>query len=463
MTPRYSLFALLLVTALLRGGMLWVMRENLDEDRDAYREIAENLATYRVFGLGNEGQPRPTAYRPPLYPVLLAKLAGEGLAVTPLRVAILHWLLGMGTVGLTWVVAGKMRDRGQKREVWLPVVTSLLVACDPILLHWSTFVMTETLATFLAVLALYTLVRFHFDRRPLNAAFAGCALGLAVLCRPTFLPWAGLCGLGLLFLQASGGRQPSDTKAASKEALIIQYARCFANLAAFGLVAAIVVSLWGYRNYQQFGKPIITTTHGGYTLYLANNEYFYHHQWNDRSGMPWNPSEKILLPSDDYDNDPSSFENVEWMLKWDAYGYNSKNWKRPYELVIDDVLYDAAIGDLSSNPLMFAYSCLYRISQLWSPLPHKLMADESGSRALLRYATCVWYLGVFAAAIAGIWQLKGKLLRSPWIWGVLLCLVFTGVHTFYWSNMRMRAPLMPVVALVAAFGVSKAAKMTKSE
>jgi hypothetical protein len=33
---------------------------------------------------------------------------------------------------------------------------------------------------------------------------------------------------------------------------------------------------------------------------------------------------------------------------------------------------------------------------------------------------------------------------------VLLCLVFTGVHTFYWSNLRMRAPLMAFVACVAA-------------
>jgi hypothetical protein len=36
------------------------------------------------------------------------------------------------------------------------------------------------------------------------------------------------------------------------------------------------------------------------------------------------------------------------------------------------------------------------------------------------------------------------------VWGVLLCVAFTGVHAFYWSNLRMRAPLMPFVAVVAA-------------
>ena len=113
-SSRYALLSVLFFAALLRGGVLWVMQGNLNEDRDAYREIAENLATYRVFGLGKDGEPRPTAYRPPLYPVMLAKLAGEGLQVTPLRVALLHWLLGMGTVWLTWLVAEKLGDRGQQ-------------------------------------------------------------------------------------------------------------------------------------------------------------------------------------------------------------------------------------------------------------------------------------------------------------------------------------------------------------
>ena len=30
----------------------------------------------------------------------------------------------------------------------------------------------------------------------------------------------------------------------------------------------------------------------------------------------------------------------------------------------------------------------------------------------------------------------------------------TAIHTLYWSNLRMRAPLMPVVALAASAGAA---------
>ena len=40
------------------------------------------------------------------------------------------------------------------------------------------------------------------------------------------------------------------------------------------------------------------------------------------------------------------------------------------------------------------------------------------------------------------------------IWGLLLCFTFTAVHALYWSNMRMRAPLMPFICLMAASGIA---------
>ena len=57
-------------------------------------------------------------------------------------------------------------------------------------------------------------------------------------------------------------------------------------------------------------------------------------------------------------------------------------------------------------------------------------------------------------ATAGVWFLRGKIFAAPWVWGTLLVLSITGVHAFYWTNMRMRAPLIGVVALAAAYGLT---------
>jgi hypothetical protein len=189
-----------------------------------------------------------------------------------------------------------------------------------------------------------------------------------------------------------------------------------------------------------FGKPIITTTHGGYTIHLANNDDFYSHITDFEKTTPWDSLEfdrRNKKPSL-IDEINAAIDGAEWVV----------------EISTDRRHYERAMQTIKARPVMFAYSCLYRVAQFWSPLPNKLTADESWKRALLRYATCAWYLGVYAAAMAGVWRQRGKLLRSPWIWSVLLCLVFTGVHTFYWSNLRMRAPLMPFVAIVAAVGAA---------
>src|SRR5438105_6097277 len=107
---RWTLIGLLIFTLLVRGSVLWAMRGNLQQDPDAYREIAENLLRYGEFALGKPSGTgagevvTPTAYRPPLYPVVLSNLpAADGQHVSLFKVAALHLLLGVATVWLTWL------------------------------------------------------------------------------------------------------------------------------------------------------------------------------------------------------------------------------------------------------------------------------------------------------------------------------------------------------------------------
>jgi hypothetical protein len=455
---RLWIAGLLLFTALVRGGVLWAMRENLQQDPDLYREIAENVLQYGVYGRGREGPPTPTAYRPPLYPIALTNLqTTDGEHVSLWKVAVFHLLLGMGTVWLTYATASRLSSptfhvgqiggqtstsagesaTGQRRWYCLahtecgPTLAALLVACDPILLNQQTLLMTETLATLLAILALWCLVRFSNHRYWWNAALAGGAIGLAALCRPTFLPWLGLVGLAMLI--SDFGFRISDLRR--------WFRRALPNFVALSVAAAAVMSPWVIRNQREFGKPILTTTHGGYTLALGNNGEFY--QWLQRDvDGPWE--------SDVFDFKLQFFA----MLRAYRPPLSYRDADSPAgELSRDAFAYDYAHDAMHENPTMVAVAALYRVGQLWSPMPHKLTADDSTSRRALRYPTAVWYCSVYVLAAVGAWRLRRRLFRQPWVWGVLLCLAFTAVHTLYWSNLRMRAPLMPFVALVAAAGV----------
>ena len=455
---RLAAAGLLLFTLIVRGGVLWAMRDNLRQDPDAYREIAENILAHGVYGLGKDGPPRPTAYRPPLYPILLSNLpAADGKHVSLVLVAVVHVLLGVATVWLTYLTARRMVGSSRReepganaisaaapvphgvRDLLCPAVAAILVACDPILLNQQTLMMTETLAAFLAVLALWCLTRVGGAARVpsadgtrsvpttcwWNAGLAGGAIGLAALCRPTFLPWLGMIAVAMI---ADCGLRIAEWRTRSLRAV--------ANVTALVVIAAAVMSPWAYRNYKEFGKPILTTTHGGYTLLLGNNDWFYDWLEKGAADLPWKP-----------DTNPDlTLGGTDLLLAMDRGSLVAIPQGEP---AVDRRSYEIAWREIDRRPSSFRRSCLYRIRQLWSPLPNKLTADESTGRRLMRYATAAWYCGVYALAAVGIWRLRWQLVRQPWVWGVMLCLTFTAVHTLYWCNLRMRAPLMPFVALVA--------------
>ena len=467
---------------LIRCGVLWLTPDALQNDPDDYLRLATNLVDYGTFGSGRV----PTAYRPPLYPMVLTGCVLVGAhdsATVIVAVMILHVLLGAATVGLTYLL-GRCWGLGRRGAA----VAALLVACDPILLASSSLVMTETLATFLATAGLLALTwaeqggttstviagsqRLPENCRPpshipgavgsrlfLPQMAAGIVLALAALCRPAFLLWtlaagvvctAKVSGLRVPLLRRSSAGGDPQPSTACKQA--VAHGKV-ASAAAFALGALLVLSPWAIRNQIQFGRPIVTTTHGGYTLLLANNPDFY--DWL-RSGS--------------------------WGSVWQADEFNY-NWdlRRPRdESQADRQAYAEAWQAIRAQPGTFLYACAVRIGRFWSPLPHRVTADETQFHRLSRYAVALWYLPEFALALLGIWSARrgeereergegkrerGRVFPSPApdppsphppsarLWAFLLVACLLAGHVVYWTDMRMRAPIMPVVAIFAAAGL----------
>ena len=458
---------LILLALTVRCGVLAISPRALEDDPDGYRAVAENLLRHGTFGEGNV----PTAYRPPLYPLMLAPC----LAMGPwgrAAIGVLHVGLGVATVWLTFRVAQRW---GLGR--WA-LTAALLAALDPILLRQSTLIMTETPAAFLAVAALALLTAT--GRRPSagRALAAGACVALAALCRPAFLPWLGLAAVVLPWSACKAhGLQPVGFTGSE----VIHF-RVFKVSLSFIIGAAIVLAPWVVRNQLQLGRPIVSTTHGGYTLWLANNPDLYEHLRTGAWGSLWNADEF----------------NRAWRA--DAPRASPAD-----ELAADRLAYSRAWEAIRAQPGMFLYSCMVRVGGLWTPLPHQLSPDEAPTTRMARYAVAVWYAGELLLAAVGAMLLvqagakrgrtglkpvphskssevfkssevcaesagllagegpgEGALTltlsqreRGPgWIWGLLLVVCFTGVHTLYWTDMRMRAPLVPVVAMGAAAGVA---------
>src|SRR5581483_5895335 len=88
--------SLVLLAVFVRGGVLVAQYDRLSADPDGYRSLAQNLLERGTLGRGNQ----PSAYRPPLYPIVLAGcLAGPWKPET--AIALVHFALGLATVAIT--------------------------------------------------------------------------------------------------------------------------------------------------------------------------------------------------------------------------------------------------------------------------------------------------------------------------------------------------------------------------
>lgn len=449
----------------IRMAVITANSDSFREDPDAYRSLATTWARTGVYGLmGTDGEAVPTAYRPPLYPWLLSWLVMPNNARSEwLGIAVSHAVLGTLTCWLTFKIGLRL-----SLSQTISAIAVGLVLVDPILLRQSTLVMTETLATFLGVLAWWLAIarrpwfgRWQEDneqregdasqhklhhrmvapdgllRHPIvGSLLLGVALGLACLCRPTALAWLVLWLIGI-----SAGRflfRESDN---------VWRWRMGMNWIVLVVAFGAILGDWGIRNQNMLGHAVVTTTHGGYTLYLANNPVLYAH----------------LRSSGSREWDEEAF-HTRWRDERSAIDGSG-------EIASDRLANRLAMETIRSEPWVFLRGCAVRLGWFWAMWPSGRQAGPT-----VRWGIFLWYVAVYLFALIGIvsglraWhtglrddgaalnrQTRLNRLRFAWFgWapGIALVLSLMMVHSVYWSNMRMRGPAVPVVSFVAACGIA---------
>ncbi len=393
-----------IVLAVVVRSALWVPRfsEPL-EDPDKYLTLARSLAD----GQGFEILGRPSAYRPPLYPVMLVPVVRTSPRFQVWGIAGLHLILAAGTVGLTWRAARRW-GLGPLRAA----TAAVLVALDPVLAIQSRSVMTETLAAFLLAGALNALATTGWK----SGAISGIWLGLAGLCRPSTLACAVLCGLaGLIFGPGTRRQRISRTLA-------------------MGTMVILVLAPWAIRNARVFGEPVWTTTHGGYTLALANNPEYYRNVLNGPPGAVWTgPSQRVWA------------ERLYRSLK----GLNEPEGDRQIRR--------QTVEFIREHPQDFLRASAARLARFWGLAPAGAVYSWP-----IRLATFAWTLPFWAAVAISLRS------RPLWTWPAVACLAqvvaLSLVHTVFWTDLRMRAPVVPALALMAAHaGLGSGKPETESE
>ena len=431
--PR-ALFAVLALGVALRLGILALQSEHLQHDTDAYLAIAGQFASGNGFaGIGGS----PTAYRPPLYPLLLAAVLALGGGTT--AIGVVQVVLGALTVWLAYEIGRKLvPGRGA-------LIASGIVAVDPLLVQYTVFTMTEVLCAFLVSLLLLVSYSRIEARRHL---LVGVVFGLSALARPTMWSFGGL--VLMYWIVARVVRHRGFLKGRLTGTV---------REVPWGLLigTAVIVAPWGVRNLVVFGKPILTTTHGGYTLLLGNNPVFYREvvaapwgtTWSHQSREAWRSSLDRKMAA----HDPPIVSETE----------------------ADAWMYRQARENITAEPGLFVRSCWLRFRRFWNIVPLEAAVEPirgawmqlcgragseewcgstaNGVVASVRWGVGGFYVLVTGGMVAGLVRL-GRAEWRRWMPLVLLIASFTLVHLFYWSNTRMRAPLVPVIALLAARGVS---------
>ena len=393
--PSYQwwLLALILAGTLVRAGLIAKDFGPVD-DPDNYLPLAKSLWNGEGFSING----RPTAYRPPLFPILLVPV----VAILPEHIALGMALLQLTLGGLTILLTAEASRRWSGSTL-AALLSAAIVAFDPVLVSQARPVMTETLAALLAAVSLWGFAR----KGDSGAILGGVGFGLSALCRPSIWPAVGLSVIGVLLL--GDGSRPARLRYA-----VLMLGACL-----------LTVAPWGIRNAMMLGEPILTTTHGGYTLFLANNPVYYKEVLNAPAGTVWTGHNQWL-----------------W---WDSVNRDTKGMREPDA---DRFARRAALRFIAEQPADFARASAARLGRFWGLAPAGAVYPR-----WLRIVSAAWTLPLWIGLAFGL--SRRDLWRWPMVVAPSLILGLSFVHTFFWTDLRMRASIVPAIAVIVPLSIRR--------
>lgn len=402
---RRILWTILVVGISVRIAAMILLSDSLVNDRDGYLGLGERIALGE--GMIREDSGAPTAFRPPLLPLALA--VGRQACAPAFTVAAVNLL---ATLGIFWATFRLEHRLFRDQDSWRTAFVMGVIAVDPLLILYSTQPMTEILATWLMLM---TIERFFAMRE--HARVGGCldlgfCSGLLVLCRPVFWP---LVLFGFM-LQVLDIRRHAG--------------KCWKYPVASLVAFSVLVSAWVLRNHRELGTAVLTTTHGGYTLLLGNNEVFDREVVSQSWGRVW-PQDSLTAWQRDL-----------------VQTYRDEGIPED-EVSVDRWMQIRAEDWIAGNPQQFLRGAWLKLRRFWAVVP--LGPARSGLSNVV-----LGLLGLYGLVLYGFVLHATYRGRMGWrIFGLLIVVAgsLSMIHSVYWSNARFRAPVVPLLAIAAATSI----------
>ena len=365
------------------------------------------LATSLVEGRGFSFESGPTSLRPPLYPAFITALWTMSGTHSLQVVRGAQIGLSLATVWLVFWTTRRLYD--ERAALYAAAITMFY----PALIASNYFLLTETLFTFLVVLAIALTVAVLQWPSLWRAAALGACVGLAALTRSVFWPFPVVLGAALVWLTAGP-------------------VRLRIGIAVAVLVGAVVVlAPWSVRNTRLQRVPIVVDTMGGMNLRMGNYEHTPHDRIWDAVSMTGGKSWIVGLPSPPAGAGPWTEGQKE-------------RWAR-----------DRAIAFMTAHPGLTLWRAVIKLGDFWALDRDFIAGLQQGLfRPPAWFAVAAAGAMLLAYPLVLVFAVGGIFLRPPpdWRAHVLLLLVVAFVcalHTIVFGHPRYRLPLMPVLGIYA--------------
>ena len=417
-TPTFHRLLVLLVVAVVINALAFMQLSHdrivPGTDSPEYDLLARQLAAGRGLVLDAEAPFRPTVYREPGYPLLVAavyRVAGPN----PDTVAALQALLLGLAAGTTALLGARLF--GPRAGL----VGGGLFGLSSESAHYAHWLLGEVLFTLLLVITLALALRAQSDGRRGDFVAVGVGLGLATLVRAI----AASMLVPLVLVLGFGGRR--------------WWLR--GGLVVAGM--AVVVAPWIVRNWVAVGEPVLTSRFGLNLVRRAPRAaepppaYV---PWLEASvWMATNPLSQLVFPISSFQWGPSYEDNLVWDFHVNDMVRNLRRYEPICQPLPDPEACYLPIGlaFVRDYPIGYVVQSAFELVKLhFAPLP--------GPQALI-HNTTVW-LGIGAAIVLG----AHHCLRRPHLLVLGALAGYVAASILVDTQVRYLLPVLPIYASLAA-------------